>query len=192
MCKKKRRAILLFALRLSLRYFLYKDRLQKVYGILWNPVNGQDITHGKVLRYKESYSSWLKASDLVSLHIILYFQIHAAFSISVEAARFVIEKKPCICFMTHRLSSIFVLRRDLGYHAFCTCSMHFLSMLFCIPYLLYSYAYPYLCLSSASPQRFSYICTEPKYSIRSNRKTTASVKRLIGSSVFVRITRSMA
>lgn len=80
------------------------------------PVNGQDIIHGKALRYKESYSSWLKDSDLVSLHIILHIQIHAAFSISVEAARFVIEKKPCICFITHRLSFIFVLRRDLDYH----------------------------------------------------------------------------
>ena len=61
-----------------------------------------------------------------------------------------------------------------------------------IPFQLYFHAYPYLCFSSASPQRFSYICTEIRYSIRSNRKTTARVKRLIGSSVFVRITRSMA
>ena len=75
---------------------------------------------GKHLWYRGSRSSQrvvgIWRNCMVSLHIILYFQIHAAFSISVEAARFEIEKKPCICFMTHRLLFIFVLRIDLDYH----------------------------------------------------------------------------
>ena len=96
----------------------YKRHVAASFDTYRRPVNGQ-ISHTEKrsgIRNLTPVYKRLKDSDLVSLHIILHIKIHAAFCIPVEAARFEIENKPCICFMKHRLSFIFVPGIDSDYH----------------------------------------------------------------------------